>query len=91
MNIWMNLSTQFTADFSERQCPMLIGIMRRSTGEKGWLSTFDYECTLLQQGDTLTRTGVKSSRERLLSELISFKEQCDENEQTLVSLCNFLS
>jgi len=81
------LSTEFSPDFSENQCPMLIGIMRRSTGKKGWLSTFDYECTLLQQGDTLIRTGIKSTRARLVSELIGFKEQCDENEKDLVSGC----
>jgi len=66
---------------------MLIGIMRRSTEKKGCLSTFDYECTLLQQGDTLISTGVKSDRGRLFSELIVFKEEFDENEQYLVSIC----
>ncbi len=66
---------------------MLIGIMRRSTGKKGWLSTFDYECTLLQQGDTLIRTGMKSDHVRLYNELIDFKEQCEENEKNLVSGC----
>jgi hypothetical protein len=55
-------------------------------GTKGLLSTFDYKCTLLQQSDTLTRTGVKSNRERLLRELIGFKEQFDKNEET-VSKC----
>jgi hypothetical protein len=66
---------------------MLIGIMRRSTGKKGWLSTFDYECTLLQQGDTLIRTGMKSDHVRLYNELIDLKEQCEENEKNLVSGC----
>jgi hypothetical protein len=62
---------------------MLIGIMPPSIGTKGLLSTFDYKCTLLQQSDTLTRTGVKSNCERLLSELIGFKEKFDKNEETV--------
>jgi hypothetical protein len=67
------------------QYPLLIGIMRRPAGIKGWSSPSDYECTLLHQGDTLTRIRMESDRERLLNELIIFKKQCDDNEQTLVS------
>jgi hypothetical protein len=58
--------------------------MKRSTGEKGWLSLCDYECTLIQQSDALPRIGVKLNLERLLNELTIFKEQCDKNEQVLV-------
>ncbi len=90
MEIWEALSTEFFVNFSMEQCPMLIGIMRRSTEGKGWLSPFDYQCTILQQGNTLARTQVESSGERLLNELIIFKEQCDENEKVLVSHLLFL-
>jgi len=71
---------------SVEQCPMLIGIMRRSEGEKGWSITSDYEFKLLLTGDTLTRTSEKLTPETLLSELIIFKKKCDDNEQALVSL-----
>jgi hypothetical protein len=81
MEIWNNFSGQISIDFSVEKCPMLIGIMRPSTEAKESLSTFDYKCILLQQGDILTRTRVKSNRERLLSELIDFKKQFDENEE----------
>ncbi len=71
---------------SVEQCPMLIGIMRRFEGEKGSSLTSDYEFKSLLTGDTLTRTSEKSTRERLLRELIIFKKKCDDNEQALVSL-----
>jgi hypothetical protein len=65
---------------------MLIGIMRRSPGEKGWAFSSEYAFKILLKSDTLTRTQEKSTRETLLRELIIFKEKCDENEQNLVSL-----
>jgi hypothetical protein len=82
------LSTEFFADFSVEKCPMFIGIMRRSANNKDWLSPIEYECTLLQQSDTLTCNEMKSSHERLLNELICFKEKCDDNEKLLVSVLN---
>jgi hypothetical protein len=87
--MWKELSTEFVVHFSMEKCPMLIGIMRQSARDENWLSSIDYECTLLQQDDTLTRIQVKSSLETLLCELIYFKEECNDNEKILVSLCYF--
>jgi len=91
MDILKNFSTQFSTDFSVEECPMLIGIMHRSTVDNDWLSSIDYKCTLLQQGDTLSCIELKTNCERLLNELIVFKEQFDENEQNLVSDYHFFS
>jgi hypothetical protein len=63
---------------------MLIGIMRRSAGEDGWAS--EYEFKILLKCATITRTREISTNETLLRELIIFKEKHDENEQNLVSL-----
>jgi hypothetical protein len=63
---------------------MLIGIMRRSTGETGWAFPSEYEFQTLLECDTLSRTQEKSTRETLLRELIVFKEKYDDNEQELV-------
>jgi hypothetical protein len=71
---------------SVEECPMLIGIMRRSAGENGWSFTSEYEFKSLLNGDTLLRTQEKSTRKTLLRELIIFKEKCDDNEQALVNL-----
>jgi hypothetical protein len=63
---------------------MLIGIMRRSAGEDGWAS--EYEFKILLKCTTITRTREISTHETLLRELIIFKEKYEENEQNLVSL-----
>ncbi|CAF1229144.1 unnamed protein product [Adineta steineri] len=63
------------------QCPMLIGIMRRSAKDKYWASKSEYQFKVLLKGDTLMCTQQKSNRERLLNELAIFKEECDRNEQ----------
>ncbi len=84
--VWNELFSNQPLDFfSTVQCPMLIGIMRRSAGEKGWAFTSEYAFKILLKNDTLTRTQEKTTRETLLRELINFKEKCDENEQALVS------
>jgi hypothetical protein len=67
---------------SIEQCPMLIGITRRSAREKDWLS--EYQFKVLLKGDTTCIQG-KSSRETVLNELVNFKEEFDDNEQILVS------
>jgi hypothetical protein len=60
--------------------------MRRSAKEKGWTSKSVYQFKLLLKGDTLAHTHEKSSRETVLRELSFFKDECDDNEQILVSL-----
>jgi hypothetical protein len=87
-DIWSKLSTEFTIEFSEKQCPILIGIMRHSIGAKGWLSSYDYECKLLQQWNTLIQLEVESSREKLFNELNIFKKEFNRNEQILVRFYN---
>ncbi|CAF4332233.1 unnamed protein product [Rotaria sordida] len=84
MQIWKELfSTQLLDILSVKQCPILIGVMRRSAGEKGWSLIFEYEFKLLFKDDILIRIQEKSTREIFLRELIIFKEVCDDNEQLL--------
>ena len=87
IQIWREIfSTEFLNVSLAEQCPMLIGIMRRSARAKDWSLTSEYKVKLLLNGDTLTCTQDNSTRETLLWELINFKEEFDENEQALVSL-----
>jgi hypothetical protein len=72
-------------DLSINHCPMFIGIMRRSSRNKHWSKTSEYEFTPLIEDDVLKSADNKSAREILLRELIDFKEKYDENEQALVS------
>ncbi|CAF1142598.1 unnamed protein product [Adineta steineri] len=65
------------------QCPMLIGIMRRSAKDKYWTSKSEYQFKVLLKGDTLMCIQQKSNRERLLNELAIFKGECDRNERSL--------
>ncbi len=83
MKIWKEL---FSSEISFDQCPMLIGIMRSADMKKSWSIKSRYQFTLLLENDQLTRTQMKLTRERLLNELMTFKEQCDQNEQLLVNL-----
>ncbi len=87
IQIWREIFfTEFFNVSIAEQCPMLIGIMRRSAGARDWsLTSYEYEVEILLNGDTLTRTQEKLTCESLLRELINFKEEFDENEQALVS------
>ncbi|CAF1035716.1 unnamed protein product [Rotaria sp. Silwood1] len=87
-SVWEEMfSTQVHDNFNEEQCPMLIGIMRLFEEKKNDSVKVEYQVKSLLVGDTLTRTQVKSNRETVLNELAIFKEECDENEQALVSIC----
>jgi len=77
--------TQVSNSFSVEQCPMFIGIMRRSPRNKHWSKSSEYEFTSLIKDDVLIGADEKTAREILLHELIEFKEKYDENEQALVS------
>ncbi|CAF1061974.1 unnamed protein product [Rotaria sordida] len=84
IQIWREVfSTEFLNISLAEQCPMLIGIMRRSARAKDWSLTSEYEVKILLNGDTLTCTQEKLTRETLLGELINLKEEFDENEQIL--------
>jgi hypothetical protein len=78
-------STKVLNDLSINQCPMFIGIMRRSSRNKDWSKTSEYEFTSLIKDDVLKSADNKPAREILLRELLDFKEKYDENEQALVS------
>ncbi|CAF0918530.1 unnamed protein product [Adineta steineri] len=65
------------------QCPMFIGIMRRSARNKHWSKSSEYEFTSLIKDNVLIGADVKTAREILLHELMDFKEKHDDNEQTL--------
>ncbi|CAF2642727.1 unnamed protein product [Rotaria sp. Silwood2] len=82
--IWKEIfSDQFPCFFSYQQCPMLIGIMQRPTGEKGWLISSEYKYESLVEWNMLTRSSWKLNRETLKKELIIFKKEFDDNEQNL--------
>jgi len=82
IKIWKEI---FSTEISIEQCPMLIGIMRQSATDKTCSSTSKYVFLPLLKGDTLIRTKEKFSTKSVLNELSMFKEECDENEQALVS------
>jgi hypothetical protein len=67
---------------------MLIGIMRRSVGERALSFTgeYEYEFKTLLRCDTLIRTEERSTLETILRELIIFKEKCDDHEPASVSI-----
>jgi hypothetical protein len=79
-------STQLSDILSVKQCPILIGVVRRSPGEEDWLLISEYEFKLLFKDYTLVLTEEKLTRETFLRVLIIFKEECDDNEQLLVSV-----
>jgi hypothetical protein len=88
MEIWKEL---FSIEIPVGQCPMLIGIMRTSSIGKDWSFKARYRFTLLLENNMLICTQIELTRERLLNELISFKEQSDRNEQNLVKFFLFIS
>ncbi|CAF4921454.1 unnamed protein product [Rotaria sp. Silwood1] len=82
--IWEEIfSDQFAIIFSYQRCPMLIGIMRRPAGKKGWLISSEYKVESILEWNMLTRTQEKLNRETLKNELIIFKKEFDDNEQNL--------
>ena len=90
--MWTEIFSVEPADrFQNEQCPMLIGIMRRSADEASWGVSSEYEFQTLLECDTLIRTQEKSTRETLLRELIVFKEKHDENEEDLVNFEKYFS
>ncbi|CAF1040550.1 unnamed protein product [Adineta steineri] len=86
IEVWEEMfPTHGSCSFSMEQCPMFIGIMRRSARNKHWSKSSEYEFTSLIKDNVLIGADVKTAREILLHELMDFKEKHDENEQTLVS------
>ncbi|CAF3673148.1 unnamed protein product [Rotaria sp. Silwood1] len=84
IQVWEEMfSTQVLNVFPVQQYPMFIGIMRRSSRNKHWSKTSEYEFTSLIKDDVLIGADDKPAREILLHELIDFKEKYDENEQAL--------
>ncbi len=84
IKIWEEMfSTQLSDILSVKQCPIRIGVMRRSPGEEDWLLISEYEFKLLFKDYTLVLTEEKLTRETFLRVLIIFKEECDDNEQLL--------
>ena len=67
LEVWREMFLDQYLDISSvEQCPMLIGVMRRSAGETGWSFPSDYQFTVLLKNDTVLRTGEKPTREMLL-------------------------
>ncbi len=85
-NMWNEIfPIEPSLDFSVQQCPMLIGIMRRSVAKKDSSSISEYEFVQLLKGADLMRTKEKFSPTSVLKELSIFREECNDNEQALVS------
>ncbi len=78
------INSLFSTEIPVGQCPMLIGIMQTLNIEKCESLKSKYQFRLLLENNKLTRTKEKVTLERLLNELITFKEQFDENQQNLV-------
>jgi len=92
IEIWQEMfAIQLLDILSVTQCPIVLGVMRRSTGEEGWSLISEYEFKLLFKDDILIRTQEKLTRETFLRELIIFKEEFDHNEQLLVSCLHLFS
>jgi hypothetical protein len=72
------------------QCPMLIGIIRRPSRENDAFSEPLYESEILLIGDELMRTPEPLNLERLLDQLIVFKEEFDKNEENFVRVYDVL-
>jgi len=72
------------------QCPMLIGIMQRSPRENDPFLESKYEYKELLKGNSLIHTRRELNLETLFDQLVTFKEEFDENEQYLVSICYIL-
>jgi len=66
---------------------MLIGIMQRSPRENDPFPESKYEYKELLKGNSLIHTPRKLNLETLFDQLVVFKEEFDENEQYLVSIC----
>ncbi|CAF1089429.1 unnamed protein product [Adineta steineri] len=82
IQVWKEIfSDQLLNIHDTEQCPMLIGIMRRSAKDKYWALKSEYQFKVLLKGDTLMCIQQKSNRERVLNEMAIFKEECDRNEQ----------
>ncbi|CAF1502492.1 unnamed protein product [Adineta ricciae] len=83
--IWKELfGCPLLADFSADKYPMLFGITRRLPGRKLWSLEIEYQFTSLMKSDKLIRTQEIVALDTFVSELITFKEQCDQIEQTLM-------
>jgi hypothetical protein len=68
IQIWKDLfPKESSLDFSMEQCPMLIGITKKS----------EYEFVSLLTKDTLIRTQEKFDRQSVLNELSLFREEFD--------------
>ncbi|CAF1271438.1 unnamed protein product [Adineta steineri] len=82
-------SSPFNLTFPFNQYPMIIGIMKLFEENKGDLVTPQYEFIPLLNGDILTRTQAKISREGFLKELVLFQQEYVANEQALA--CDFIT
>ncbi|CAF1415231.1 unnamed protein product, partial [Rotaria sordida] len=84
IEIWKEMfSNRFPVDLTMKECPMLIGVMRRSSEEKDSCLASSYEFKILLKGDILMQTHRKLNLETLSDILFTFKEEFDENEQYL--------
>lgn len=79
-------STRFFDDFSIEQCPLLIGIMPRCERKINDVTEFEYQFMTLVKNNTLIRTEIPINRDNLWNELQIFKQECEENQQILVSV-----
>ncbi len=85
IKIWKEyFSEELLIDFSMDQCPMLIGIMRQISMENN--SFLKYQSEVLLSDDVLLRTNEQLDPEKLVDQLIVFKEEFNKNEKYLVNI-----
>ncbi len=80
-NIWKDL---FSEDFPTEECPLLIGISRLFEDR----NDSKYQFKFLLKSEVITRTHEIVNRDSLLNELRIFKNECDANEEVIVSFSN---
>jgi hypothetical protein len=86
MKVWKEIfPIPLISIYIVQRCPLLIGILRRSEDESIVPMNWNYEFKSLLEGDTLMHIQKKLNCETLLQELVSFKQEFDKNQHTLVS------
>ncbi|CAF3619994.1 unnamed protein product [Rotaria sp. Silwood1] len=84
IEIWKEIfSRHFPIDLTKDVCPILIGIMRRSSEENDSSLASSYEFKILLTGDMLMHDHRTLNTEALSDMLVTFKKEFDENEQYL--------
>lgn len=84
-------SSQFFAEFSLKQCPILIGIMPLFGQQTDAGIVIEYQFQTILRGDTLTQNTTETNLKNFINELKAFKAASDQNVKNLVGIVFFVS